>query len=385
MRGLDPPIHAFSSPKPDDGDLGSSVLKSSCPNASPRVSTHPRLTKARSRQCVRRLGALLVLDTLDRVPHSKKGLDLAGLFAVGLRSKVSFAVGAACLFAAMPREALAAGATSITIDGRFSPAQTLVPTNGVYAIGANLGKQVGGNLFQSFGNVRLSTGQTAAFSGPKTVSNVIGGVTGGSASSIDGKIQSTIAGANLYLINPSGIVFGPHATVNVLGSFHASTADYLKLSDGKRFQVSNANGTPERGGTGGVRFSDGEPGEDHRQRQHARAGAGDSRAGRRTGRDHRRQPLRAGRDDPCSERRRSRRGAGRPAQHRRLDGDQLRSGQYRPRLDARRQQSQRSRRRRQRVHPLRGVDDRFRARSTPTITVRAPAGKFYCAARARSH
>jgi filamentous hemagglutinin family protein len=163
---------------------------------------------------------------------------------VVFRGKISFVVAAACLLApATPRDAAAAGATSITIDGRFSPATTLVPTNGVYSIGANLGKQVGGNLFQSFGQFGLSTGQTAAFSGPKTISNVIGGVTGGSPSSIDGKIQSTIAGANLYLINPSGIVFGPHATVNVSGSFHASTADYLKLADGKRFQVTSANGT----------------------------------------------------------------------------------------------------------------------------------------------
>jgi hypothetical protein len=64
-------------------------------------------------------------------------------------------------------------------------------------------------------------------------------VTGGNPSSIDGKIQSNIAGANLYLINPSGVVFGPNATINVTGSFHASTADYLKLKDGAKFQATN--------------------------------------------------------------------------------------------------------------------------------------------------
>ena len=68
---------------------------------------------------------------------------------------------------------------------------------------------------------------------------MIGRVTGGNLSSIDGRIQSNIAGANLYLINPSGIVFGPHATVNVSGSFHASTADYVKMSDGAKFQATN--------------------------------------------------------------------------------------------------------------------------------------------------
>ena len=44
------------------------------------------------------------------------------------------------------------------------------------------------------------------------------------------------------MINPAGIVFGPNATVNVSGSFHAATADYLKMSDGSRFQATNSDG-----------------------------------------------------------------------------------------------------------------------------------------------
>jgi filamentous hemagglutinin family protein len=114
----------------------------------------------------------------------------------------------------------------MTIDGRFSPAQTLAEPS--YAITANLGKQVGCNLFHSFGQFGLATGESATFSGPSPISNVIGRVTDGSPSSIDDRLQSHIAGANLYLINPSSIVFGPNATLNDSGSFHASTADYLK-------------------------------------------------------------------------------------------------------------------------------------------------------------
>jgi len=134
-----------------------------------------------------------------------------------------------------------ARAQHITIDGRFSPAQTLVGPN--YAIGANLGKQVGGNLFQSFGLFNLSSGEGATFTGPATVSNVIGRVTGGSTSSINGAINSTISGANVYLINPAGIVFGPNATINVSGGFHAASADYLKLQDGAKFQATNPDGS----------------------------------------------------------------------------------------------------------------------------------------------
>ena len=110
----------------------------------------------------------------------------------------------------------AASSQHITIDGRFSAALTL--SGPYYDIGANLGRQVGGNLFHSFGQFGLVSGETAAFSGPPTINNVIGRVTGGNPSSVNGTIQSNIAGANLFLINPSGIVFGPNAKVNVSGS-----------------------------------------------------------------------------------------------------------------------------------------------------------------------
>ena len=125
----------------------------------------------------------------------------------------------------------------ITVDGRFSPAQTLAGPN--YAIGANLGRQVGPNLFHSFGAFGLNRSETATFSGPSTVNNVIGRVTGGAASSIDGTIRSSMQGRNVYLINPAGVVFGPNARVDVSGSFHASSADYLRLQDGARFQATN--------------------------------------------------------------------------------------------------------------------------------------------------
>jgi len=157
---------------------------------------------------------------------------------VGLRG---FTVLGTCVLATLaPR---VGSAQHITIDGRLSPAQTLVGPN--YTIGANLGKQVGSNLFHSFGQFSLANtpvSESATFtstgsSGP--ISNVISRVTGGNQSSIDGAIVSAIPGANLYLINPSGIVFGPHATLNVSGSFNASTADYLKMSDGAKFQATN--------------------------------------------------------------------------------------------------------------------------------------------------
>ena len=39
------------------------------------------------------------------------------------------------------------------------------------------------------------------------------------------------------------MVFGPHATVDVGGSFHAATADYVRMSDGARFQATQPGGS----------------------------------------------------------------------------------------------------------------------------------------------
>ncbi|HLF95777.1 MAG TPA: filamentous hemagglutinin N-terminal domain-containing protein [Methylococcaceae bacterium] len=91
------------------------------------------------------------------------------------------------------------------------------------------------NLFHSFGEFSLSPDESATF-GPTTASNIIGRVTGGSESIINGQINSA-SPANLYLINPAGMVFGASASLNVDGVFHATTADYLKMGDDSEFHA----------------------------------------------------------------------------------------------------------------------------------------------------
>jgi len=134
--------------------------------------------------------------------------------------------------------ALCAGTSAraqITTDGTLGVVQSF---NGVNTtIPASLGRQAGGNLFHSFGAFSVPTGGSAIFSGPGSVANVISRVTGGQASSIDGRLGSSIQGANLFLINPRGILFGPNASLDLTGSFTASTANYLKLADGTRFEA----------------------------------------------------------------------------------------------------------------------------------------------------
>jgi len=123
----------------------------------------------------------------------------------------------------------------ITLDGTLGPAGPLSGPD--YRIGSDLGKQNGNNLFHSFAQFNINTGETAAFTGPETVSNIIARVTGGNPSLIDGQLRSEIPGANLFLLNPGGLMFGPNSSLNIGGSFYTSTADYLRLGQDGTFDA----------------------------------------------------------------------------------------------------------------------------------------------------
>ncbi|MCV6637452.1 filamentous hemagglutinin N-terminal domain-containing protein [Candidatus Albibeggiatoa sp. nov. NOAA] len=120
-------------------------------------------------------------------------------------------------------------------------APLLINTEQIYDISQDLGQTIGNNLFHTFDNFNLNQNQTAQFSGPNAIQNIISRVIGGEASFINGTIRSTIPNADFYFLNPYGIVFGEYARLDLQGSFHASTADYLKLSDGGEFHIRNPN------------------------------------------------------------------------------------------------------------------------------------------------
>jgi filamentous hemagglutinin family protein len=98
----------------------------------------------------------------------------------------------------------------------------------------------GGNVFHSFGEFNVPTNNIANFLNDSALptSNILGRVTGGNVSSILGMIQTTGFGAaNVFMMNPAGFLFGPNATINVGGMMAFTTADYLKLADGVRFNA----------------------------------------------------------------------------------------------------------------------------------------------------
>src|SRR4051812_6826626 len=131
--------------------------------------------------------------------------------------------------------------SQIVTDGSLGPKVSL--RGGQIEIGAALGTRRGDNLFHSFEKFGVATGQTATFTGPETIRNVISRVTGGETSLIDGTLSSKVGQADLYFLNPAGVVFGPNAHLDVPGSLHVSTAHELRFADGSRFSAVDQAGS----------------------------------------------------------------------------------------------------------------------------------------------
>jgi filamentous hemagglutinin family protein len=93
----------------------------------------------------------------------------------------------------------------------------------------------GANLFHSFDQFGVNTGQTANFQSSPEINNILGRVVGGNASIINGILQVTGGNSNLFLMNPAGILFGPNASLNVPADFTATTATSIGFGNNNWF------------------------------------------------------------------------------------------------------------------------------------------------------
>jgi filamentous hemagglutinin family protein len=130
----------------------------------------------------------------------------------------------------------------VSSDNTLStPTQVLSTDNQTFII--TDGTQAGPNLFHSFRDFSVPTGGSATFLVPSAVNNIISRVTGANASLIDGLV-SLSGKANLFLLNPNGISFGPNAAINISGSFFVSTAEAIRFADGQIFSATTTGTNP---------------------------------------------------------------------------------------------------------------------------------------------
>ena len=128
----------------------------------------------------------------------------------------------------------------ISSDGTLS---TTVSTDDAVNFLIEGGDHSGDNLFHSFSEFSIPNLGSAYFNNDVDIVNIFSRVTGGNVSDLQGLIRAN-GTANLFLINPAGIVFGENASLDVGGSFFATTAESVVFGDGIEFSATKPEEAP---------------------------------------------------------------------------------------------------------------------------------------------
>ncbi|RCJ18161.1 hypothetical protein A6770_06175 [Nostoc minutum NIES-26] len=129
----------------------------------------------------------------------------------------------------------------ITPDGTLGTEASHVRPGDIIRIDG--GATRGTNLFHSFADFNVRNSESVYFVNPWGIENIISRVTGKNISSILGKL-GVEGGANLFLLNPNGIIFGKNAQLDIRGSFIGSTANSWQFSHNQEFSATNPQAPP---------------------------------------------------------------------------------------------------------------------------------------------
>ena len=148
-----------------------------------------------------------------------------------------------CSLAALIAAAPGVVAAQVALDGTFGASGVL---NGPDTrVPEAVGQRVGPNLFHSFRAFGVPEDGSVTFEGDAALRAIVGRVSGGGESRIDGLLASEAPNADLYLINPAGVIFGEGAELDLPGSLHVSTADSVGFANGERFAANKISVPPK--------------------------------------------------------------------------------------------------------------------------------------------
>ena len=159
---------------------------------------------------------------------------------IGLSHRGGVGAIASVLVALCPGGAIAQIAGDGTVGTQVNGSLTGTCTGSCLIEG---GTERGVNLYHSFREFSVPTGGTAWFNNAPQIQNILTRVTGLNPSNIDGLIRAN-GTANVFFLNPNGILFGPNARLQVGGSFFASTANSFQFADGSEFSATNPQAPP---------------------------------------------------------------------------------------------------------------------------------------------
>ncbi|MDY6902305.1 MAG: filamentous hemagglutinin N-terminal domain-containing protein, partial [Cyanobacteriota bacterium] len=100
----------------------------------------------------------------------------------------------------------------------------------------NGGAVRGSNLFHSFKEFNIGNNKSVYFNNSTSIQNILTRITGNNSSQIFGKL-GVLGDANLFIINPNGIIFGKNASLDIKATFVGNDASYINFADGKTFSA----------------------------------------------------------------------------------------------------------------------------------------------------